>query len=58
MCFLLIFVGEIAGMIAIADTVKPEARQAIQILKGLGLDVVLLTGDNRVTANAIAKQVR
>ena len=44
-------------MIAIADTVKEEAEATIQILKDMGLNVVLLTGDNNKTAQAIARQV-
>ena len=49
--------GVIAGMIAIADTVKEEAKETVDILKYLGLNVVLLTGDNNKTAQAIARQV-
>ncbi|XP_077995820.1 copper-transporting ATPase 1-like isoform X2 [Glandiceps talaboti] len=49
--------GVIVGMLAIADTVKLEAESAVNELKRMGLDVVLLTGDNKKTANAIAKQV-
>ncbi|MGE5600860.1 MAG: heavy metal translocating P-type ATPase [Pseudomonadota bacterium] len=49
--------GKIAGVIGIADTVKPGAADAISALKKQGLKVVMLTGDNRRTAAAIASQV-
>uniref|UniRef100_A0A8B9PVB7 P-type Cu(+) transporter n=1 Tax=Apteryx owenii TaxID=8824 RepID=A0A8B9PVB7_APTOW len=49
--------GVLCGMIAIADTVKQEAALAVHTLKNMGVDVVLITGDNRKTAKAIATQV-
>ncbi len=49
--------GEFAGILAIADPIKPDSREAVQQLKDLGLEVAMLTGDNAVTANAIAHQV-
>ena len=49
--------GGLAGIVAVADRVKPEARESVAALKAQGLNVVLLTGDNRRTAEAVAKQV-
>ncbi|XP_043360400.1 copper-transporting ATPase 2 isoform X4 [Dermochelys coriacea] len=49
--------GALCGMIAIADTVKQEAVLAVHTLQNMGIDVVLITGDNRKTAKAIATQV-
>ncbi len=49
--------GALAGCIAVADTLKPYAADAVRLLHGLGLEVVMLTGDNRRTAEAIARQL-
>jgi len=49
--------GEAAGVISVADEVKPGAPEAIHRLRGMGLDVVMLTGDNRRTAEAVAEKV-
>ena len=48
--------GEAAGIIAVADTIRSESPAAIDALKREGLRVVMLTGDNEQTAQAIAKQ--
>ena len=48
--------GRLAGLIALADTLKPSARPAVEKLRGMGLAVIMLTGDNRRTAGAVAAE--
>jgi Cu+-exporting ATPase len=49
--------GKPAGILAVADPIKPTTPEAIRELQALGLEVVMLTGDNRRTAAAVAKQL-
>jgi P-type Cu+ transporter len=49
--------GKSAGLIAVADPIKPSAREAVASLKRSGLRLVMLTGDNRATAHAIAQEL-
>jgi Cu+-exporting ATPase len=49
--------GRVEGILAIADTLKPSSAKVVQALHRMGLEVVMLTGDNRPTAEAIAQQV-
>ncbi|MBR2381038.1 MAG: heavy metal translocating P-type ATPase [Clostridia bacterium] len=48
--------NEILGIIAVADTIKPDAKEAISELRAMGIKTVMLTGDNERTALAISKQ--
>ena len=48
--------GELIGVIAVADVIKEDGRQAVDELKGMGIHVVMLTGDNERTAKAIGRQ--
>jgi P-type Cu+ transporter len=49
--------GRVGGVVAVADTLKASARPAIDALKGMGIQVVMLTGDNSRTASAIARKL-
>jgi Cu+-exporting ATPase len=49
--------GEVVGLIAVADAVRPGSAEAVAELQRLGLEVVMLTGDNRAVAEAVAREV-
>jgi Cu+-exporting ATPase len=49
--------GEAAGLVGVADVVRDESREAVDMLHSLGLEVAMLTGDNRRTAEAIAREL-
>ncbi|MDQ6602818.1 MAG: heavy metal translocating P-type ATPase, partial [Chloroflexota bacterium] len=49
--------GELVGIVAVADTIKPTSPEAVRTLHRLGIEVVMLTGDNTRTAEAIGREV-
>jgi Cd2+/Zn2+-exporting ATPase len=49
--------GRLLGLIALADSIRPQAHQTVQRLKDLGIEVVMVTGDNEATARAVAQHV-
>ncbi len=49
--------GKLAGLIAVADPIKPSSKEAIEKLHALGLKIVMATGDNSTTAEAVAKEL-
>jgi Cu+-exporting ATPase len=49
--------GQVAGLITLADTLKPGAREAVAALHKMGIEVVMITGDNQRTAEAMAQEV-
>lgn len=57
-CACVSYVGVLCAMLAIADTVKAESALAVYTLNSMGIEVVMITGDNRRTAKAIAAQVK
>jgi len=48
--------GKLAGIIAVADVIKKESRKAVEALRNMGIEIVMITGDNRMTAEAVARQ--
>jgi Cu+-exporting ATPase len=48
--------GAFAGIVAVADTLKPESKEAVRALRAMGLQVVMITGDDRRTAAAVARE--
>lgn len=49
--------GKVAGVIAVADTIKPNSKRAITALRNLGLEVVMITGDHTLVAQGVAKEL-
>jgi Cu+-exporting ATPase len=49
--------GQLAGIIAVADPIKSDAKKTIQKLQAMGLEVIMITGDNKKTAHAVAQQM-
>src|SRR5262245_49317973 len=49
--------GKAAGVVAVADTIRESARQAVRLLRDVGVQTVMLTGDNKFTADAVARQL-
>jgi Cu2+-exporting ATPase len=49
--------GEPAGLVAVADTIKPSARETLRRFKQMGIEAVMITGDNKRTAEAVAREL-
>lgn len=49
--------GKAAGVVAVADTIKEDSIQAVKVMKSMGLELIMITGDNERTAKAIARKV-
>jgi Cu2+-exporting ATPase len=49
--------GEVKGLIALSDVVRPESKEAVRSLKNMGIEVAMITGDNEATARAVANEL-